>query len=101
MNIRMWSLLLFMFLYAVASAQTTNRYLDTPLPSSWEEGGEVFQQMLPVNDQWWKSFGDQTLDSLIAIAIDQNYSVLTAIDRMNMNGTKQFLPFTRYKCRMD
>lgn len=84
MNIRMWSLLLFMFLYAVASAQTTNRYLDTPLPSSWEEGGEVFQQMLPVNDQWWKSFGDQTLDSLIAIAIDQNYSVLTAIDRMNM-----------------
>ena len=55
------------------------------MPQAWEEGGEVFRQTLPVDDQWWKSFGDTTLDSLISIAVDRNYSVLTAIDRMNMS----------------
>ena len=83
MNMRAWSISLLLFLSSVASAQTGNRYLDTPLPQTWEEGGKVFQQILPVDDQWWKSFGDQTLDSLITIAVDRNYSVLTAIDRMN------------------
>ena len=83
MNMRAWSISLLLFLSSVASAQTANRYLDTPLPQTWEEGGKVFQQILPVDDQWWKSFGDQTLDSLITIAVDRNYSVLTAIDRMN------------------
>lgn len=83
MNMRTWSISLLLFLSSVASAQTANHYLDTPLPQTWEEGGKVFQQILPVDDQWWKSFGDQTLDSLITIAVDRNYSVLTAIDRMN------------------
>lgn len=84
MNIRAWSILLLLFLSSVASAQTANRYLDTPLPQSWEEGGEAFQQLLPVDDQWWKYFEDSTLDSLISTAVDRNFSVLTAIDRMNM-----------------
>ena len=77
-------LLLLLFLSSAISAQHADHYLDTPLPQAWEEGGEVFRQTLPVDDQWWKSFGDTTLDSLISIAVDRNYSVLTAIDRMNM-----------------
>lgn len=84
MNMRAWSLLLLLFLSSAISAQHADHYLDTPLPQTWEEGGEVFRQTLPVDDQWWKSFGDTTLDSLISIAVDRNYSVLTAIDRMNM-----------------
>ena len=84
MNMRAWSLLLLLFLSSAISAQHADHYLDTPLPQAWEEGGEVFRQTLPVDDQWWKSFGDMTLDSLISIAVDRNYSVLTAIDRMNM-----------------
>ena len=84
MNMRTWSLLLHLFLSSAISAQHADHYLDTPLPQAWEEGGEVFRQTLPVDDQWWKSFGDTTLDSLISIAVDRNYSVLTAIDRMNM-----------------
>lgn len=55
-----------------------------PFATSVGGRGEVFRQTLPVDDQWWKSFGDTTLDSLISIAVDRNYSVLTAIDRMNM-----------------
>lgn len=84
MNMRTWSLLLLLFLSSAISAQHADHYLDTPLPQAWEEGGEVFRQTLPVDDQWWKSFGDTTLDSLISIAVDRNYSVLIAIDRMNM-----------------
>ena len=84
MNMRTWSLLLLLFLSSAISAQHADHYLDTPLPQAWEEGGDVFRQTLPVDDQWWKSFGDTTLDSLISIAVDRNYSVLTAIDRMNM-----------------
>lgn len=84
MNMRAWSLLLLLFLSSAISAQHADHYLDTPLPQAWEEGGEVFRQTLPVDDQWWKSFGDTTLDSLISIAVDRNYSVLIAIDRMNM-----------------
>ena len=84
MNMRTWSLLLLLFLSSAIWAQHADHSLDTPLPQAWEEGGEVFRQTLPVDDQWWKSFGDTTLDSLISIAVDRNYSVLTAIDRMNM-----------------
>ncbi len=83
MNIRMWSIPLLLFLSCTASGQTVNRYLDTPLPERWEESGEVFQQTLPVDDQWWKAFEDPMLDSLIVVAVDRNYSVSLAIDRIN------------------
>ena len=37
-----------------------------------------------MDDQWWKAFQDPVLDSLISVAVKQNYSILTAIDRINM-----------------
>lgn len=76
--------LLLLFFSSVAFSQATTRYLDNPLPTEWEEDSKVFQQVLPVDDQWWKSFQDPMLDSLIAVAIQRNYSVMTAIDRINM-----------------
>lgn len=42
----------------------------------------MFQQILPVDDHWWKSFQDAKLDSLIALAVDRNYSVAMAINRI-------------------
>lgn len=33
---------------------------------------------------WWKSFGDYTLDSLVQVAVDQNPSILSALDRIEM-----------------
>ena len=51
MNIRVWGTSLLMFLSTVtAVGQTANRYLKAPLPQDWEESGEVFQQILPVDD---------------------------------------------------
>ena len=83
MKVRAWSVSLLLFLSTVtAVGQTVNRYLNTPLPKEWEESGEVFQQTLPVDDHWWKSFQDTRLDSLIALAVDRNYSVAMAINRI-------------------
>lgn len=85
MNIRAWSLSLLLFFSSAATtvAQTVSRYLNAPLPKEWEESGQMFQQVLPVDDHWWKSFQDTKLDSLINKAIDRNYSVAMAIDRIN------------------
>ena len=83
MSIRVWGTSLLMFLSTVtAVGQTANHYLKAPLPNDWEESGEVFQQILPVDDHWWKSFQDAKLDSLIALAVDRNYSVAMAINRI-------------------
>ena len=90
-----WSILLLLLIALPALAQKNNnaeRYLKTPAPQEWAamtEGNsalddELFQQTLPVDDEWWKKFGDPVLDSLIAVAVDQSFDVLMAIDRMNM-----------------
>ena len=84
MKRRIGGIMLLLFFSSIAFAQTTPRYLDNPLPAEWEEDANLFQQVLPVNDQWWKAFQDPMLDSLISAAINKNYSVLTAIDRINM-----------------
>ena len=56
-------------------AQEVQKYLERPLPDGWQEKDTLFQQVLPVDDQWWKVFEDATLDSLINLAMEQNPSV--------------------------
>ena len=84
MKLRIGNIMFLLFLASVAFPQATNRCLDKPLPQEWEEDAQIFQQVLPVDDQWWKAFQDPVLDSLISVAVKQNYSILTAIDRINM-----------------
>ena len=84
MKLRIGNIMFLLFLSSVAFPQATNRYLDKPLPQEWEEDAQIFQQVLPVDDQWWKAFQDPVLDSLISVAVKQNYSILPAIDRINM-----------------
>ena len=64
-------------------AQQDGKYLERPLPDGWQEKDMLFQQVLPVDDQWWKVFEDTTLDSLIHLAMEQNPSVLMAINRID------------------
>ncbi len=54
------------------------------MPQDWEDDAQIFQPVLPVDDQWWNAFPAPVLDSLISVAVKQNYSILTAIDRINM-----------------
>ena len=94
MNIKSWSTaLLIVCLCPAAIAQKTDRYLEKPLPQGWgtglshaipEEDNLFSGQIPPVDDQWWKAFNDPMLDSLITEASTRNYSVLSAIDRMDM-----------------
>ena len=65
----------------MAVAQENEKYLDKPLPESWESD-TLFIQKLPVEDQWWKELGDARLDSLIAQAVANNYNLLEAADRI-------------------
>ena len=65
------------------NAQQAEKYLGRPLPAGWQEKDTLFQQVLPVDDQWWKVFEDATLDSLIHLAMEQNPSVLMAINRID------------------
>ena len=65
------------------NAQQAEKYLERPLPDGWQEKDTLFQQVLPVDDQWWKAFEDATLDSLIHLAMEQNPSVFMAINRMD------------------
>ena len=65
------------------NAQEAGKYLERPLPDEWQKKDMLFQQVLPVDDQWWKVFEDTTLDSLINLAMEQNPSVLMAINRID------------------
>ena len=65
------------------NAQEAGKYLERPLPDRWQEKDMLFQQVLPVDDQWWKVFEDTTLDSLIHLAMEQNPSALMAINRID------------------
>ena len=85
MHIRIrWYAMLCLFLPLALTAQTGHKYLDRALPEAWQEEDSKFQQTLPVDDQWWKKFNDPLLDSLIDVAIKQNYSVGMAADRIAM-----------------
>ena len=60
-----------------------SRYLKQPMPESWAFTQEV-SQTLPSDDEWWKAFGDSTLDSLISLGIDNNYNIKEAAHRREM-----------------
>ena len=48
-------------------AQQDGKYLERPLPDEWQEKDMLFQQVLPVNDQWWKVFEDAILDNITSV----------------------------------
>lgn len=50
------------------------------IPPSWSYS--PMTQSLPVEDKWWENFHSPLLDSLINIAIDNNYNIKLAIRRI-------------------
>lgn len=85
MHISTWCYaVLCLFLPITLTAQTKHKYLDRALPDTWQEDDSNFQQTLPVEDNWWKNFDDPVLDSLMDVAVRQNYSVQMAADRIAM-----------------
>ncbi len=67
-----------------ASAQTAQpRWLTDTIPGQWSYTSP-YNQKLPNDDEWWKTFGDSSLDSLINMAIDRNYNLAAAVKRIDM-----------------
>lgn len=68
---------------ASAFASQPDRWLLDSIPQQWNYQS-AYTQTLPTDDDWWKTFGDATLDSLIDIASRDNYNVAAAISRIEM-----------------
>lgn len=60
-----------------------NQITGEQMPGEWSYA-EMFEQELPTDDTWWKSFNNSTLDSLIALGIENNYNVSIAQHRIEM-----------------
>lgn len=61
--------------------QRDNRYLENEMPANWDPDS-LFVQTLPIEDSWWQGFNDTLLDSLISKAVENNYDLLMAADRI-------------------
>lgn len=74
-------LLLLLLIPIGAVAQEGGDYLNKAVPQEWNDG-EYFNQTMPPDDEWWRNFDDPVLDSLIAVASKNNYSVLGAMENI-------------------
>ncbi|MBD5345961.1 MAG: efflux transporter outer membrane subunit [Bacteroides sp.] len=63
-----------------AQSNNTPANLRNPMPEKWLYTPEV-EPVLPSDDQWWQSFNDPVLDSLIAMGIDNNFNLDQAARR--------------------
>lgn len=64
-------------------SQHSQKYTDEDLPFSWSEDSSYVQK-LPIYDDWWKTFEDDILDSLMVIAVSNNNDLLIADKRIRM-----------------
>lgn len=70
---------------SAAYAGDNQDYLRHPLASSWEPDDTTVSYSADLNRQWWRSFDDQMLDSLIAIGERNNYDVAVAARRIDIS----------------
>lgn len=68
---------------STASADDSSRWLLDSIPQQWNYKS-AYTQKLPSDDDWWKTFGDPTLDSLINMAEKENYNLSAALARIEM-----------------
>lgn len=64
------------------AADRQNWLLDS-IPERWNYES-AYTQKLPTEDDWWKTFGDLTLDSLINMAERENFNLSAAMARIEM-----------------
>lgn len=68
-------------LCGIAGCQTTTRNFQSPVevPSSWTQSHDG--ERLP--EQWWTALGDSSLDDLVDRALDENFTLRMAWDRLS------------------
>jgi hypothetical protein len=45
---------MFILLSLGVNAQQSEKYLMRQMPKDWQENDALFQQVLPIDDKWWK-----------------------------------------------
>lgn len=66
-----------------AIADDSRSWLIDSIPQQWSYKS-AYTQKLPTDDDWWKTFGDSTLDSLINMAENENYNLAATLQRIEM-----------------
>ncbi len=66
-----------------ALADNSQDWLLDSIPQQWSYQS-AYTQKLPTEDNWWKTFEDPTLDSLINMAEEKNYNLAAALSRIEM-----------------
>lgn len=66
-----------------ANASESHDWLLDSIPQQWSYQS-AYSQKLPTDDNWWKTFEDSTLDSLINLAERNNYNLAAALSRIEM-----------------
>ncbi len=66
-----------------SKASDTRDWLLDSIPQRWNYES-AYSQKLPTDDDWWKTFGDATLDSLIDMAEKENFNLAAALSRIEM-----------------
>lgn len=74
------TLLLFAPISLIAN-DSPQQFLRDSIPPTWRYESS-FSQTLPTDDRWWNNFNDTCLDSLMNIAIANNYDLLIAQKRI-------------------
>ena len=64
-------------------ADGSREWLIDSIPEKWDYQS-AYSQKLPTDDNWWKTFEDPTLDSLIYMAESKNYNLASALSRIEM-----------------
>lgn len=69
------------FISFISEGKEPTEVLRHSVPERWSYASE-FNQTLPTEDNWWKTFNDDCLDSLIVLAVNNNPDLSIATKRI-------------------
>lgn len=80
---RLLLLIISVFGVTLAMAKTNSQKIETDIPTSWNNLDTLFIQQDNIEEKWWTSFNDPTLNSLMDICIENNYDLAQAAYRVD------------------
>ncbi len=77
------------------------KYAFDSIPSHWSYKDSTvseiaFQQVMPNIDRWWHELKDPQLDSLITLAVRQNYNLAVALNRMQQSRASMYAAASQF-----
>lgn len=85
---------------ATGTDDVSSRWLSAPVDSVWQYT-EYSTQPMPDEDRWWTGFNDDTLNRLIALAIQNNYDAKGALSRIRASRAQMQAMYAGYYLTID